>query len=66
MEKLYKIENHPDLIKDMNSKAVLNTNYAALAEYKKKKQIEDDVQLLKNEMSDIKRMLGMILDNMNK
>lgn len=66
MNKLYKVENHPDLIKDMESKAVLNSNYAALNEYRKKQQVQKDIELLKNEMSDIKKMLGMILDNMNK
>lgn len=64
--KLYKIKDHPDLVKDMNSKAVLNTNYAALMEYKKKKQAQDDIENLKNEMQDIKKMLSVILDNMNK
>lgn len=64
--KLYKIKDHPDLVKDMDSKAVLNTNYAALMEYKKKKQSQDDIENLKNEMQDIKKMLSAILDNMNK
>ena len=36
--KLYKVENHPDLVKDMESKAVLNNNFAALSEYRKKQQ----------------------------
>jgi len=66
MSKLYKIENHPDLVKDMDSKAVLNSNYAALLEYKRKQKVQEDVESLKNEMKDIKNMLSMILENLNK
>ena len=36
-----KVKDHPHLVKDMNSKAVLNTNYAALLEYKRKKEFEE-------------------------
>jgi hypothetical protein len=66
MSKLYKIENHPDLVKDMDSKAVLNSNYAALLEYKRKQKVQEDVESLKSEMKDIKNMLSMILENLNK
>lgn len=64
--KLYKVQDHPDLVKDMDSKAVLNTNYAALLEYKKKQQMNQEIETMKNEMQDIKKMLCMILDNLNK
>lgn len=64
--KIYKVKDHPDLIKDMDSKAVLNTNYAALMEYKKKKKVEQDIDSLKNEMKDIKNMLSVIMKNLNK
>jgi len=64
--KTYKIKEHPDLVKDMDSKAVLNTNYAALMEYKKKKKVEQDIDSLKNEMKDIKNMLSVIVENLNK
>lgn len=64
--KIYKVKDHPDLVKDMDSKAVLNTNYAALMEYKKKKKVEQDIDSLKNEMKDIKYMLSVIMENLNK
>jgi hypothetical protein len=64
--KIYKVKDHPDLVKDMDSKAVLNTNYAALMEYKKKKKVEQDIDSLKNEMKDIKNMLSVIMENLNK
>ena len=59
---LYKVKDHPHLIKDMDSKAVLNTNYAALLEYKKKKQMEEEFNSLKTDMEDIKKMLQALLN----
>jgi hypothetical protein len=64
--KLYKVENHPELVKDMESKAVLNTNYAALHEYKMKKQMQEEVQSLKSDVQDIKSTLNTILSLLNK
>lgn len=59
---LYKVKDHPDLVKDMNSKAILNTNYAALLEYKKKKQMEEEFNSLKSDVEDIKKMLQTLLN----
>ena len=63
---LYKIENHPDLVKDMDSKAILNTNYAGLLEYRKKQELEKDVNNLKSDVKDIKEMLSTLLSMVNK
>lgn len=63
---LYKVENHPDLVKDMNSKAVLNTNYAALLEYKRKQTMIQDIDNLKSDMSEIKELLNKIVLSLNK
>ena len=60
--KLAKVKDHPHLVKDMESKAVLNTNYAALVEYKKKKQMEEELVSLKSDMEDIKKMLQALLN----
>jgi len=59
---LYKVKDHPHLIKDMDSKAVLNTNYATLLEYKKKKQMEEEFNSLKTDVEDIKKMLQALLN----
>jgi len=59
---LYKVKDHPHLVKDMESKAVLNTNYAALLEYKKKKQMEEEFNSLKSDVEDIKKMLQALLN----
>lgn len=63
---LHKVENHPDLMKDMDSKAVLNTNYAALLEYRKKQQMQDEIQNLKSDVSEIKNLLSSIVSLLNK
>lgn len=64
--KLYKVEEHSDLVKDMDSKAILNTNYAALLEYRRKKQIEDELDELKCDVNEIKIMLKSIVSMINK
>jgi len=64
--KLYKVEDHPDLVKDMESKAVLNTNYAALHDYRKKQQMQKEVQSLKEDVQDMKQTLNKILSLLNK
>ena len=65
-QKLYKVEDHPDLVKDMESKAVLNTNYAALLEYRKKQAMIQDIDGLKSDVSEIKEMLNFIVSSLNK
>jgi hypothetical protein len=61
-----KVKDHPHLVKDMNSKAVLNTNYAALVEYKRKKLMEEEVQSLRGDVQDMKDTLNKILSLLNK
>ena len=60
--KLAKVKDHPHLVKDMESKAVLNTNYAALVEYRRKKQMEEEFNSLKSDVEDIKKMLQALLN----
>lgn len=63
---LVKVQDHPDLLKDTESKAVLNTNYASLLEYKKKQQMLKDMDSLKSEVVELKEMMGQILSLLNK
>jgi len=63
---LVKVKDHPHLVKDLDSKAVLNTNYAALVDYRKKKQMQEEVQSLKSDVQDIKNTLNIILSLLNK
>lgn len=64
--RLVKIKDHPDLVKDMESKAVLNSNYAALLEYRKKQQMQEEIQNLKSDVSEIKDLLNSIAAMLNK
>jgi superfamily II helicase len=60
--KLAKVKDHPHLVKDMESKAVLNTNYAAFLEYKKRKQMEEDFTSLKTDVQELKIILQALLN----
>lgn len=64
--KIAKVQDHPDLVRDLESNAVLNTNYAALLEYRKKQQMVKDMDLIKSEVVELKEMMGQILSLLNK
>lgn len=66
MGKLFKVQDHPDLVKDMNSKAVLNTNYAALLEHKKKQKVSQEIDNLKKDVAEIKDTLKLLVSMLNK
>lgn len=63
---LYRITDEPELVKDMDSKAVLNTNYAAFLEYKKKQKMDKEIDDLKSDVSEIKQLLNQIVSSLNK
>ena len=63
-----KVKENPHFIKDCTNGAVLNTNKAVIAkheikmaELQKKKQVDDEINTLKAEVSEIKGMLSQIL-----
>lgn len=65
-----KVKDHPELIKDEDSKAVLNTDVTALEAYRKRRQQNrsvqnmcDELNNLKSEMTEIKSMLKEIINN---
>lgn len=66
MNKLIPVTEHPGLLRDKNSKALINTDIAALNEYKNKKKLIEDVNSLKNEVQDIKRLMLELIHNINK
>jgi len=66
MNSLIPVKEHPSLLRDKNSKALINTDIAALNEYKNKKKLAEDVRVLSEEMQDIKRLLNQIVDSLNK
>ena len=73
MSNFRKVEGHTDLIKDMHSKAVINTNRSAyLAAVQRKKtfiaqqdSIRDatrEINILKSEMHEIKSLLVKLVE----
>lgn len=67
--KYAKVKENPELVRDMDSKAVLNTNVSALQAYKKKREKQqeiqsavDDINNMKNEINEIKTLMQRILD----
>lgn len=73
MSNYIKIEGHPDLVREKNSKGVINTNSVEYQKYmtvqlaKKSEKMKvqnmcDEINTLKDEMRDIKRMLIQVLE----
>jgi hypothetical protein len=67
--KYAKVKENPELIRDMNSKAVLNTNLTALQAYKKKREKQqeiqtavDDINNLRQDVNELKTLMQRILD----
>ena len=63
-KKTVSVKDNPDLVRDMSSKAIINTNTSAyeerLAQIEKErldKQQSADIEVLKQDMADIKKML---------
>ena len=68
-----KIEGEPDLKKDKHSKAIINTNTNAYNRYKQhqkskiseiaeKEAMKQEINILKDDMKDIKSMLTQLLE----
>ena len=64
-----KIEGHEGYVKNPNNGVVLNVNSEEIKASRKKKalrkQQEEDINNLKNDVSDIKQLLGEILERTN-
>ena len=67
--KYAKVKESPELIRDMESKAVLNTNISALHAYKKKREKQQEIQSavedinnMKQDINDLKTLMQRILD----
>jgi hypothetical protein len=59
-----KVENHPDLIRDLSTQAIINTNSGAyeerleaIAKVKLDKQQSADIDTLKKDMAEIKKLI---------
>lgn len=49
-----KVQDYPDLIRDPNSKAIINVNRAAMQEHMSKQQMKDSIKNLNQEMASLK------------
>lgn len=49
-----KVQDYPDLIRDSNSKAIINVNRAAMQEHMSKQQMKDSIKNLNQEMASLK------------
>lgn len=49
-----KVENYPDLVRDPNSKAIINVNRTAMQEHMSKQQMRESIQNLNQEMASLK------------
>jgi len=66
----YPVEGEPSLVRDMQSGAILNTNVEAFNAYKKRRSHEQKVrdmvnefETVKTDLSEIKNLLKLILTN---
>lgn len=65
-----KVQDRRDIIRDSDSKAILNINNDGLAAYKARRQRESvvdnivkEIDILKTDISEIKFLLGRILES---
>ena len=61
-----KVEGHDGLVRDQNTGAIINRDDSAIASRRKSKQLSsalDDINMLKNELSEIKSLLREVIKN---
>lgn len=68
MSEKARVSDNLNYVKDMNNFAILNTNKSAVAKHQQKmaelrraKMVEEEINTLKSEVSEIKGMLNQIL-----
>lgn len=59
--RLKKVKGEPSLARDESTGAVLCTDKAGLASYKKKKADRDRINRIESELAEIKAMLGILV-----
>lgn len=68
-----KVKNYPDLVRDTKTKAIVNIDTASFETYHNERQfrkeiklkasdVEQDINILKSELSDIKKLLITLID----
>jgi len=59
---IYRVQENPDYIRDIETNAVLNTNTAKLREYKLRKKQNKKIQDLQSEVAELKALLQAVLE----
>lgn len=66
MSRFVKVKDHPDLVRDTVTGAILNNNKEKIRETKSRlnqeKRFETEINNLKSDVSDIKQMLSKLLE----
>jgi len=61
-----KVENHENLVKDTETKAVLNTDLTSLEAYRahrqKQRQKDEEVKTIRQELDEIKAVLHLLVE----
>lgn len=70
MSNFAKVKDHNGLVRDMDSKAILNVDTKALIEHRSKKQVmkgvidnSKKIDNLENDISEIKQLLAQLINN---
>ena len=61
-----KVKGHDGLVRDQNTGAIINLDNSAIVARRKSKQLSsalDDINMLKNEVSDLKFLLRELIKN---
>ena len=61
-----KVKGHDDLVRDKNTGAIINLDDSAISARRKSKQLGsalEDINILKNEVSEIKSLLRELIKN---
>ena len=65
--KIVPVKDEPQLVRDMENQAILNTDSAALHAYKKRRDkirsMETDINSMKEDLSEIKQLLTRLLND---
>lgn len=59
---IYRVQENPDYIRDIETNAVLNTNTAKLRDYKLRKKQNNKIQNLQSEVAELKALLKAVLE----
>ena len=59
---IYRVQENPDYIRDIETNAVLNTNTAKLRDYKLRKKQNNKIQNLQSGVAELKALLKAVLE----